>query len=133
MDIDLDTLLRLANEAKSGNWTLVPSDGWNGRQDILRNDDYYVGEISALFPHNRAMANYITASCNALPSLIHTLKNFIEGSVQVKCQELERELSAKDALLRHLAKQIITRSEYFGKCYTVDDVLKLAKETMDVS
>ena len=55
------------------------------------------------------------------------------GRKRERIEELERELSAKDALLRHLAKQIITRSEYFGKCYTVDDVLKLAKETMDVS
>ena len=55
------------------------------------------------------------------------------GRKRERIEELERELSAKDALLRHLALLIITRSEYFGKCYTVDDVLKLAKETMDVS
>ena len=55
------------------------------------------------------------------------------GRKREQIEELERKLSVKDALLRHLALLIITRSEYFGKCYTVDDVLKLAKETMDVS
>ena len=116
MAVNLEELLRMYKSATQGEWK---ADN-RGRVWVQTNPD-----------SRRTVADCVRVTVKSLPA--HRKNAKLIAAMHRALPDLIAELSAKDALLRHLAKQIITRSEYFGKCYTVDDVLKLAKETMDVS
>ena len=116
MAVDLERLLLMHTSATRGEWK---ADNW-GRVWVQ------IGPNA-----KRTVADCVRVTVKSLPA--HRKNAKLIAAMHGALPELITELSAKDALLRHLALLIITRAEYFGKCYTVDDVLKLAKETMDVS